>query len=76
MLYEVIMQYALRRDVKQTFVNFIPNSGTMYGAPDIVETDRQMFVTQSRADDGTPIVQAVQSRYVMRQGDQYEVVSS
>ncbi len=70
-----VIDYALREHVTQNVVNYVPNAGTMYSAPDPVEGDRQMFVTWNRDDRGKADVLAVQSRFVMRQGEQYSVNS-
>jgi transglutaminase-like putative cysteine protease len=70
-----VVDYALRQRVTQNVINYVPNSGTMYAAPGPVEGDRQMFVTWSRDDIGKADIRAVQSRYVMRQGEEYGVTS-
>jgi transglutaminase-like putative cysteine protease len=70
-----VVDYALREHVTQNVINYVPNSGTMYAVPDPVEGDRQMFVTWQRNDSGRADVLAVQSRYVMRQGEEYSVTS-
>ncbi len=69
-------QYALRNEVSQTFINYVPNAGTIYSAPEISGSDRQMFITQSRDGAGNPNIHMVQSRFVMRQGDRYDVTSN
>jgi transglutaminase-like putative cysteine protease len=66
---------AARKDIFQTVVNYIPNSSTIHGAPEIVNSDRQIYVTQSAAAGGV-MVRTVQSRFVMRQGERYQVHSS
>ncbi|MGD8585731.1 MAG: transglutaminaseTgpA domain-containing protein [Chloroflexota bacterium] len=71
-----VVDYALREQVTQNVINYVPNAGTMYAAPDPVEGDRQMFVTWSRTDEGKADIRAVQSRYVMRQGEEYGVTSA
>jgi len=68
--------YALREEVAQTFINYIPNAGTIYAAPEISGSDRQMFVTQSQADGGKDNIHMVQSRFVMRQGVRYGATSN
>lgn len=68
-------RYAARREVIQTVINFLPNAGTIHGAPEIVNSDRQIFVTQSGDGDNKETI-AVQSRFVLRQGDRYQVTSS
>ncbi|HSG17143.1 MAG TPA: transglutaminaseTgpA domain-containing protein [Anaerolineae bacterium] len=70
-----VVDYALREHVEQNVVNYVPNAGSMYAAPGPVEADRQMFVTWSQDDNGKADIRAVQSRYVMRQGEQYGVTS-
>lgn len=70
-----VVDYALREQVTQKVINYVPNAGTMYAAPDPVEGDRQMFVTWSREDSGKADIRTVQSRYVMRQGEEYSVTS-
>ncbi len=64
-----------REEVLQTFVNYVPNSGTLYAAPEPINSDRQMFVTQSEDDQGNPIVHVTQSRFVLRQGEEYQMTS-
>lgn len=66
---------AARADVFQTIVNYIPNSSTIHGAPEIVNSDRQIYVTQSDAGGNGVTVRTVQSRFVMRQGERYQVHS-
>jgi transglutaminase-like putative cysteine protease len=71
-----VANYEMRRSVSQNVINYVPNAGTMYAAPGPVEGDRQMFVTWSHDDSGNAEVRAVQSRYVMRQGEEYTMNSS
>ena len=66
---------AMREEVLQTVINYVPNAGTIHGAPEIVNTNRQMYVTHSQDDAGNAIVHQVQSRFVMRQGEKYQVLS-
>jgi transglutaminase-like putative cysteine protease len=61
--------------VPQTITNYLPNSSFIYAAPEVTETDRQMFVESTRDENNKELVSAVRSRYVLRQGDQYEVAS-
>lgn len=70
-----IEEYLLREDVEQMFVNYVPNSGTIYGAPEPVYADRQVLVNRSLGEDGKALVHTIQSRFVLRQGDRYEVTS-
>jgi transglutaminase-like putative cysteine protease len=64
-----------RTTITQTIVNYLPNSSTLYGAPEIVSSNKQMLVTQR--DDGTGhlLVHSTQSRFVLRQGETYQVYS-
>jgi transglutaminase-like putative cysteine protease len=66
---------SLREEVDQVFVNYVPNAGTIYGAPEIVNSDRQIYVNHSLNDDAKSIVHSVQSRFILRQGEPYEVTS-
>jgi transglutaminase-like putative cysteine protease len=68
--------YLLRENVDQLFVNYIPNSGTIYAAPEVMGSDRQIVLNRSLDDQGQAIVHSVQSRFVLRQGDRYEVTSN
>lgn len=61
--------------VSQKVTNYLPNSSFLYAAPEVVETDRQMFVESTRDEQEKELVSAVRSRYILRQGDQYEVSS-
>jgi transglutaminase-like putative cysteine protease len=71
-----VPEYALREEVAQTFINYIPNAGTIYSAPEINGSSRQIFVNQSIDGAGKANVYMVQSRFVMRQGDRYESTSN
>ena len=66
---------SMREEVDQVFVNYVPNSGTIYGAPEIVASDRQIYVDHSTNSDGDSIVHSVQSRFIMGQGERYRVTS-
>ncbi|MFN2189261.1 MAG: transglutaminase-like domain-containing protein [Candidatus Promineifilaceae bacterium] len=69
-------EYALREEVEQTVINYIPNAGTIYAAPDISGSNRQIFVTRSQAGDDKDDIHMVQSRFVMKQGDRYKTTSN
>jgi transglutaminase-like putative cysteine protease len=71
-----VTDYLLRKNVDQLFVNYVPNSGTIYAAPEVMQSDRQIFLNRSLDDEGRAIVHSVQSRFVLRQGDRYEVTSN
>lgn len=64
-----------RIPVEQTVINYIPNSSFIYGAPQIVSSDRQVFVDTNYDAQGNALVQSLRSRYVLRQGDEYTVTS-
>ena len=67
---------AARRVISQTVVNYIPNAGIMYAAPEVLAADRQIYVTRQLADPAAPQVAGIKSRYVMRQNEVYEVAST
>ncbi len=71
-----VPDYAMRKRVTQAMVNFVPNAGTIYGAPEPIGSDRQIVINRSLDDEGNAIIHTVQSRYVMRQGEKYEVSSN
>lgn len=68
---------AARDVITQTVVNYIPNSSTLYGAPEVVGSNRQMVldVDEIDANGAPPQINWLRSRYVLRQGDSYSVIS-
>ncbi len=64
-----------REVITQTVVNFLPNSSTLYAAPEVVGSDRQMFINSNEDEKGAALVSSVRSRHALRQGDRYKVVS-
>lgn len=64
-----------REVVTQTVVNYLPNSSFLYAAPEVLNTDKQMLVDGSFDQDGNLLVTSLRSRFVLRQGDQYQVSS-
>ncbi len=66
---------AARETVNQVVFNYLPNSSILYAAPEVVGTDRQMFVESTLDDQGAELVSGIRSRYILRQGDRYEVAS-
>lgn len=64
-----------REVITQTVINYRASSGVLYGAPDIVASDRQMLVTRQFDETGHEIINSVKSRYVLRQGDAYQIWS-
>lgn len=66
----------LSRDViTQTVTNYLPNSSFLYAAPEVVGSDHQMLVDATQDPDGKTLVTSLRSRFVLRQGDQYQVIS-
>ncbi|MCI0395398.1 MAG: DUF3488 and transglutaminase-like domain-containing protein [Chloroflexi bacterium] len=66
---------AARMEVVQTVMNFLPNVSTIYGAPELVATDRQIYVLAQSDAAGKALVNGIQSRFIMKQGERYRVVS-
>ena len=64
-----------REAVQQVVVNYLPNSSFLYAAPEVVGSDRQMFVESARDGEDQELVSSLRSRYILRQGDRYEVFS-
>ncbi len=64
-----------REAITQTVRNFVPNAGTIYGMPEVIGSDKQLFVSQQLDSRGNSLVSAVQSRYVLQQGDIYNTRS-
>ena len=64
-----------REVITQTVTNYLPNSSFLYAAPEVVSTDRQMFVDATYDEQGQTLVTALRSRFILRQGDQYHVAS-
>ncbi len=57
-----------REVVTQTVVNYLPNSSFLYAAPEVLNTDKQMFVDGSYDEDGNLLVTSVRSRFVLAAG--------
>ncbi|MEZ4642742.1 MAG: transglutaminaseTgpA domain-containing protein [Chloroflexota bacterium] len=64
-----------REVITQTVVNYLPNSSFIYAAPEVIASDRQMFVDASADERGDLLVTSLRSRYVLRLNDRYEVIS-
>lgn len=68
--------FTMSRDViTQTVTNYLPNSSFLYAAPEVVSTDRQMLVDATFDTDGRTLITSLRSRFVLRQGDRYQVSS-
>ncbi len=65
-----------RQPYTQTIYNYIPNAGILYAAPDILDTDKQTFVTRIQDPSGKTMISMVKSRFVLRQNDSYQVTSA
>lgn len=64
-----------RTRVTQVFLNYVPNAGTIYSAPDFSSSDHQLLVRSTQDPQGNTLISAVRSRYTLQQGDTYQVVS-
>lgn len=64
-----------REVITQTVVNYLPNSGILYGAPEVVGSDRQMYIDTTQDEAGNMLISAIRSRYVLKPGAQYQIVS-
>lgn len=61
--------------LQQEVVNYIPNASTMYGAPEVIETDVQMFYKRRFDDRGQILIDGLKSRYLLGPGESYQVTS-
>jgi transglutaminase-like putative cysteine protease len=66
---------ASREVITQTVINFLPNSSILYGAPEPVASDREMYVTAGQDSNDDWLVTGLRSRYILRQGDRYQMFS-
>lgn len=64
-----------RTVITQTVTNYLPNSSFLYAAPEVVNSDRQMLVDATFDPQGQTLITALRSRFILRQGDQYQVSS-
>ncbi len=64
-----------REVITQTIVSYFPNSSFIYGIPEIVNTDRALKVVAMEDNNGHKLVNSVRSKFILQQGDSYEVVS-
>jgi transglutaminase-like putative cysteine protease len=64
-----------REVITQTVVNYLPNSSTLYSAPEAVGSDKQIFVNATTDNEGHLLISSIRSRYALRQGDRYKMVS-
>lgn len=64
-----------REVITQTVTTYMPNSSFLYAAPEVFSTDRQMVVDATYDEEGRTLVTSLRSRFILRQGDRYQVVS-
>lgn len=64
-----------RNVITQTVTNYLPNSSILYAAPEVLSTDRQMIVDAGYDPEGRALITSLRSRFILRQGDRYEVTS-
>ncbi len=64
-----------REVITQTVTSYMPNSSFLYAAPEVISTDRQALVEASYDPEGRTLLTALRSRYALRQGDEYQVIS-
>lgn len=64
-----------REVITQTIVTYFPNSSFIYGAPEIINADRILMVNARADENGDKLVSSVRSKYVLQQGDAYQVTS-
>ncbi len=65
-----------RQTVTQTVINYRSSSGVIYGAPEVIGSSRQMLINREIDETGHELVYSTLSRYILRPGDAYDVVSS
>lgn len=64
-----------RITVEQTFVNYVPNAGAVYAAPEIISSDRQIRLKTAYDPQGHNKISATRSRYLLQLNDNYKVIS-
>ncbi len=64
-----------REVITQTVTNYLPNSSLLYAAPEVVSSDKQMLVDATYDPSGRPLITSLHSRFMLRQGDRYQVTS-
>lgn len=64
-----------RQVVTQTMISYFPNSSFVYGAPEIINADIPLLVSARVDSEGDKLVSAIRAKYVLQQGDRYEVTS-
>lgn len=64
-----------REVITQTITSYFPNSSFIYGAPEVIHADLPLNVYASSDANGNQLVSQMRSKFVMQQGDTYEVTS-
>jgi len=64
-----------RTIITQTVTNYLPNSSLIYAAPEVLTTDRPIYIDATFDPSGRAIITSLRSRFMLRQGDQYQVTS-
>ncbi len=64
-----------RETITQTVYSYFPSSSFIYGAPEIISADRPLLVSAREDASGDKLVSAVRAKYILQQGDNYQVVS-
>lgn len=64
-----------RELVNQTIHSYFPNSSFIYAAPEIVGADQPLIVSSQADENGNMLISTVRSKFVLQQGDVYEVTS-
>lgn len=70
-----VPQTQSRESVNQVVQNYIPNSSFIYAAPELTNSDKQMFVESTRDALDNELLTSARSRYILRQGETYDVTS-
>ncbi len=66
---------ASRTVITQTVTNYLPNSSFIYAAPEVLTVDRPVMVNATFDPSGRMLITSLRSRYILRQGDRYQVMS-
>lgn len=64
-----------RQEVEQLFVNYVSNVGSIYGAPEMVSSDKQLLVKTEVDPSGKLQPSVTRARYLLQLNDSYKVNS-
>ena len=70
-----VPQTLARESVNQIVQNYIPNTSFIYAAPELTYSDKQMFIEGTHDAQENDLLTSARSRYVLRQGETYNVTS-